>query len=186
MHRRCSPCLVGSRLATPGFEMWIFVAWAIFFTKKIRWHSPRRKKAKSPGCRTADALDPLSTSMVDCCCAHLLRICCDGFHFVPRISLIRRRFSTVMWCVGCRKHQESRHHSHTQPSAHIDNNWWHCGWQKMGGRHCGDGGPKMGSITWCVFFSSSKCVAFFLWDSGANLVNYVKENALSRCSLCFY
>ena len=59
-----------------------------FFHEKdtlIRWHSPERKKAKSPRYRTADALNPLSNNMVDCCCACLLSIGCDAFHLIPRI-----------------------------------------------------------------------------------------------------
>ena len=85
MHGHCSRYPDDSRLGIPVFEIWIFVVWANFFMKKIRWHSPERKKAKSPRYRTADALNPLSINMVDCCCACLLRIGCDAFHLIPRI-----------------------------------------------------------------------------------------------------
>ena len=85
MHGHCSRYPDDSRLAIPVFEIWISVVWANFFMKKIRWHSPERKKAKSPRYRTADALNPLSINMVDCCCACLLRIGCDAFYLIPRI-----------------------------------------------------------------------------------------------------
>ena len=156
MYGRCSRYPDDSLLAIPVFEIWIFVVWANFFMKKIRWHSPERKKAKSPRYRTADALNPFSINMVDCCCACLLRIGCDAFHLIPRIWRRSTSIFDVMWCVGYRKNQESRRRSHTRPSIHICNYWWHCGWWKTGRRHRGNRGPKMGSSRWCAGFLSFK------------------------------
>ena len=59
-----------------------------FSPKKIRWSSCAEKKGNSPRHRTADALNPFSISMVDCCCAYLLHIGRSAFHFVPRIRVI--------------------------------------------------------------------------------------------------
>ena len=97
----------------------------------------------------------------------------------------RRRFSTVMWCVGYRKNQESRRRSHTRPSIHICNDWW------LAGRWNGGKFSRLyvGAQKWvetrCVCFCGSEFVAWYFWNSGANLVSYVKEVALSRCSVGF-
>jgi hypothetical protein len=45
--------------------------------------------------------------------------------------------------------------------------------------------PKNGVETRCVCFCGSEFVAWYFWNSGANLVSYVKEVALSRCSVGF-
>ena len=65
MHRRCSRCPDDSRLATPGFETWIFVVWAhhdFFHEKKIRWFSrweERRESRQDTGLPTHWALSLL-------------------------------------------------------------------------------------------------------------------------------
>ena len=60
----------------------------IFPQKRYAGAHVLKKKGNSPRHRTADALNPFSISMVDCCCAYLLHIGRSAFHFVPRIRVI--------------------------------------------------------------------------------------------------